>query len=122
MSGKSFPAIGCKSETEGFARLFGDSAILEILANRRGGSALKLIFPPLKCPLVELNHEIAVVSARLKTIIINQRRQRHTRLFRDELDGFGKADALHLHDEVEDGAALVTAEAEKHLLRRIDVE
>src|SRR5215831_4715885 len=122
MSRQSFPTVRSKPKPEGLCGFITDAAFFQILAHRCRSFARQLILPPLQRPLVQLDDLIAVAPARFETIIFNHLRQRHSGFLSHDLDRLWKGDPLHLHDEVKDGPTFVTAEAEEHLLRWIDVE
>src|SRR5205823_4405122 len=109
MSRKRFPTIGSKAETKSLAGLFRNAAPFKILARgaRRGRTAFKLLLPPGKRPLIQLNYLIAVAFARFKAAVVNHFGQRHTGFFRDNLNCLWKSNAFDLHDEVENRAALL---------------
>ena len=122
MGRERFPAIRRKTEPEYFARLIREAALFQIPPGvaRLGGVALELIFPPGQSPLVELDHLIALSLARLEAAVVDHLRQRDAGFLGHDTDSFGKGDAFDLHDEVENRAAFLTAEAIKNFFGRVD--
>src|SRR5437660_8291659 len=120
MGRESVPTFGSKAKLKRLARLFRDSALFEIVANRSGRSTFQLILPPLQRPLIQFDDLIAVTLARFKAAVIDQLWQRHARLFSDDLNRFGKSHALDLHHEVENRSALLTPKAIEDIFRWID--
>ena len=84
------------------------------------GARLKLLFPPIERPLVELDDLVGFVAPGFETTVVDEFRERYAGLFRDQLDRLRKSDALHLHHKVEYRAALVTTKTIEDLFNGTD--
>src|SRR2546423_8161608 len=83
-------------------RLFCDATFLQILARRfrRRGFALKLRFPPLKCPLIQLDDLIRIAFARFKAAVVNQLWQGDAGLLSNDLIASGNVTPSVSHTKV----------------------
>ena len=97
--------------------------MVEIIARDAAFRAgFELFLPPIEGPRVELNDFVRFLASSFEAAVVDQLRQWHADLVGDDLDRFRKADALDLHDEVEDRSAFVTAETVEDLFGRTDGE
>ena len=61
---------------------------------------------------------VSFLASCFEAAVVNHFRQRHADFVGNDLDRFGKGDALDFHDEIENRAAFVTTKAVEDLLWR----
>src|SRR6185436_3852412 len=85
--------------------------------SRLCSTLLELLFPPFKCPFVELNNIIDFRAPRFEATVIVELRHWHSSLFGNQSDRLGKRDAFNLHHKVENRSTFVTTKAVEDLFR-----
>ena len=94
--------------------------LVQVRLHRLALRPLELVVVPAGGGAVQLQHTAAELVRRGRALVLL--RQGHIGALGEKLDGLGKAEALDVHDEIDDVAALFAAEAVVDLLVRRDGE